>query len=343
MTHTQPLVSVNVVTYNALHWLERCFSSLFSQTYSNIAVTVIDNASTDGTPEALRVFLKNHPAMRVISSGSNLGFAKGHNRGIKETNGELVCLLNQDIVLDENFVAECVRVYNAGPTRHLGAIQGKLFRLGPQFEKTHVIDTTGLEMLSNRRIVNRGQGEIDGGAYSSEEEIFGADGALPMYVREALEDVRIPTRNGWEYFDEDFFMYKEDVDLAWRLRLFGWNTVFVPSARAWHARGAGEAAARSAFRIIRERRKVPGWSKYYSWKNQRLMQIKNETVKHFFADIVSILWKEIRSLGYIVIFEPKNLKAIPALAAQLSSALRKRSYIMKHKRASTADMKRWFK
>ncbi len=343
MIHTQPLVSVNIVTYNALRWLERCFSSLFNQTYPNIEITVIDNASTDGTLETIRTFLKVHPAVRVISSRSNLGFAKGHNLGIKETNGRLVCLLNQDVVLDENFVAECVRSYGASSLGRLGAIQGKLFRLGPKFEKTHVIDTTGLEMLSNRRVVNRGQGETDDGTYNSEEEIFGADGALPIYIREALEDVRIPTRSGWEYFDEDFFMYKEDVDLAWRLRLFGWNTIFVPSAKAWHARGAGEASARSAFRIIRERRKVPGWSKYYSWKNQRLMQIKNETAKHFFMDIISILWKEIRSLGYIAIFEPKNLKAIPALVTQCSSALRKRSYIMKHKRVSAADMKSWFK
>jgi len=339
-----PLVSVNIVTYNGLRWLERCFSSLFAQTYGNIEIIALDNASVDGSKEWLKKTAQEHTNLKVIENPTNLGFAAAHNIGISQANGKYVCLLNQDIVMDENFVQNVVIEFEKQDEK-IAAIQGKLFRLGSNFDKTDILDSCGLEMLKNRRIISRGQGEKDNGQYNNMRVIFGVDGALPVYSKKALEDIKIPIgKNKFEYFDEDFFMYKEDVDLAWRFILFGWQSIFVPSAKAWHARGAGESAAKNMMAVIRERRKIPSWSKFYSWKNQRLMQIKNELPVLFLKDLPVILIKEILSIGYIILFETKNSKSFFVLLKQLPNAIHKRSYIMTHKRIKNSqDISFWFK
>ena len=338
-----PLVSVNIVVYNGLRWLESCFSSLFAQTYKNIEIIALDNASVDGSSEWLKKITKVHPNLKLIENGRNLGFAAAHNIGIRQANGKYICLLNQDIIMDENFV-ENILVEFEKQNKKTAAIQGKLFRLNQNLEKTDILDSCGLQMIKNRRIISRGQGEVDSGQYDNAQNIFGVDGALPVYSKEALEDTKIPLGNNkFEYFDEDFFMYKEDVDLAWRFILFGWQSVFVPSAKAWHARGAGESAAKNGFAVIRERRKIPAWAKFYSWKNQRLMQIKNELPELFLKHLPVIVLKEVLSVGYIVLFETKNLKSVFVFLKQLPNAIHKRSYIMSHKRIKNPqEISFWF-
>jgi len=328
-----------------MHWLEKCLDSLLNQTYPNIEILILDNGSKDGSRKWLQDFTSKYEKIRLVLNEKNLGFASAHNIGIKMAKGKFVCLLNQDIILDEQFIANALTGFVFGNTDNarIAAVQSKLCRLTQNLKKTNILDSTGLVILKNRRVISRGQGQEDRGQYEQRKFIFGADGALPLYSKEALEDIKIPTANGeWEYFDEDYFMYKEDVDLAWRFILFGWRTVYIPEAKAWHARGAGESAARSSMAIIKERRKVPSWTKFYSWKNQRLMQVKNESSALFIKHLPLILWKEFRSLLYIIFLEPQNLKAIPAFIMQFPKALRKRSYITRHKRINDNEMNQWF-
>jgi GT2 family glycosyltransferase len=332
-------VSLSLVTYNAMRWLDACLASALAQTHPAVEILVLDNASTDGTVARLLSFSKDHSSIRVAQSAQNLGFAAAQNRNLEMVRGAFVCLLNQDVILDVNFLTEAVGAFekDAGTA----AIQGKLYRLGPKLEKTAVFDTTGLQILRNRRIISRGQGQVDTRQYDRPEPIFGADGPAPVFRLAALRDVKVPrTRGGWEILDEDFFMYKEDADLAWRLLLFGWNAVYVPTAVAWHARGAG-ASAQSVLALARERRRVPAWIRCRSWANQRLMQVKNEQTSLFARDLARIMWKEARALGYLIVFETRCLSAIPRLARLIPAARRKRAYIMKHKRRGTTEMASW--
>jgi len=233
-----------------------------------------------------------------------------------------------------------VRAFDGHPGT--AAVQGKLYRLGADLEKTAVFDTTGLRMLRNRRIISRGQGQGDNGQYDLPELIFGADGPAPVFRAAALRDVRIPREGvGLEILDEDFFMYKEDVDLAWRLLLFGWDAAYVPTAVGWHARGAG-ASATSARTLARERRLLPAWIKCLSWANQRLMQVKNEDRSLFLRDLPQISWKELRAIAFLVVFETRCLVAIRRLAGKLPAARRKRAFIMRHRRRGSAEMAAWF-
>lgn len=310
-----PLVSINILTYNGESLIEDCLQSVLDQTYENLEILVIDNASTDKTVEKIR----NSP-IRIIKNKENLGFAAGHNLGIRESKGEYVLCLNQDVVLDKNFVKYAIEAMEKD--NPIGSVQGKLYKHGK------ILDTTGLTALKNRRFINRGQGEEDKNQYHA-GEIFGVDGAAPVYRRDALEDTKIIN----EYFDEDFFCYKEDIDLAWRMRLYGWKAVYEPRAIAYHLRGAGDSAVRKPMAIIRERKKISRLAKFYSFKNQRLMQIKNEVSSLFFRDFFSILIKEIGAWFYVLFFEHYTWKAIRELFKQVPNAWKKRKIIMSNKKS----------
>ncbi len=336
-----PSVSISLVTYNGIRWLDACVASALAQTHPAVEIIVLDNSSTDGTASRLEAFAEEHVSMRLIRSTENLGFAVAHNRNLDLARGAFVCLLNQDVVLDADFLKQAIEAFENDPG--IASVQGKLYRLGPRLERTAIFDTTGLRMLRNRRVISRGQGEEDGGQYDRREMIFGADGPAPVFRASALQELRVPRGlGGWEILDEDFFMYKEDVDLAWRLLLFGWNAAYVPSAVAWHGRGAG-GSAQTALAQARERRRLPAWIKCLSWGNQRLMQVKNELGALFARDLLYILWKELRAFLYLAVFETRCLSAVPRLASQLPAARRKRAYIMKHKRLGIDDMAVWFR
>ena len=93
--------------------------------------------------------------------------------------------------------------------------------------ETKTIDTCGFQIFRSRRIVNIGHGEEDRGQFNQEKEIFAVEGAVPVLRRQALEDCRLKSQ-GNKIIDPDFFWYGDDLDLAWRMRLFGWKQVFAP-------------------------------------------------------------------------------------------------------------------
>ncbi len=346
MGQNHPLVSINLLTYNAGQYLESCLASVFKQSYPRLEILIIDNQSTDGTIDYLKG-LKERANLRIIFNQKNLGFAAGHNQGIRESRGDFVCCLNQDAVLDKDFIQNAVQ--ELVKDNKIGALQGKLLRwnignlsLGQSmadYRVSYIIDTTGLIFLKNRRIVNRGQGEIEQGQFEKKEEVFGADGAAPVYRRQALVDVGIND----EYFDEDFFCYKEDVDLAWRLRLAGWKTIYQPACLAWHARTSGESVALSYFGIVRERLKINKFSKYLAFKNQRLMQIKNEQMGLLIKHLPWFMPKEIASWFYVLLLEKYTWRAIKDLFKQAPGAWQKRKIIMDRKRLKAGQIGKWFK
>ncbi len=329
-----PLTSIILLIFNGKKYIKSCLDSVLAQTYPNIEILVIDNASIDNSAKIVKSL--RSPKIKLIENKRNLGFAGGNNQGIGESKGKYILCLNQDVILDKDFIQQAVKVLESDSK--IAACQGKLLRLDKRLRPTNIIDSTGLIMLRNRRIISRGQGKEDRGKYNKQEEIFGVDGAAPIYRRQALKDVTIDG----EIFDKDFFAYKEDVDLAWRLRLYGWKAWYCPMARAWHARTSGESAAQTYFEIVKERRKISKFSKYVSFKNQRLMQAKNELCLLFVKHLPWTLPKEIGSWIYVLLFEHYTLKAIKDLFRQLPDALRKRKIIMAKKRIGAKEMKKWF-
>jgi len=232
-----------------------------------------------------------------------------------------------------------------GQDEKIGSLQGKLLRLkidDEKLTKTDIIDNAGLIIFKNRRVIARGQGQADRGQFDGQKEIFGVDGAAPIYRRAALQTIKICLDGQCEYLDEDFYMYKEDVDLAWRLRLAGWQAYYEPRAMAWHARTAGDSAAVNYFGMIKERLKINKFAKYLSFKNQRLMQIKNEQPVLLFEHLLWFLPKEIASWIYVILFERYTWKAIRDLFRQAPRAWQKREVIMVQKKVSAKEMEKWF-
>lgn len=380
MNH-QPLVTISILSYNDEQTIETAVKSAALQLHSAIEILVMDNNSKDGSREILRNLKDRLPGLRaahlaehgvtseifryhVLESSENVGFAKGHNKLIAMAQGTYVLLLNSDAGLDDQFLSHALPAFEHDDK--LAAVQGKLYRYDPETQeplrdpetKKSIIDTTGLVIFKNRRIINRGQGEPDIEQFDKPGEVFGADGAAPFYRKAALEDVKICLNNApipplsvrggggelirCEYLDEDFFSYKEDVDLAWRLRLAGWKTLYVPTAIAYHQRGSGDSAATSYVAILKERRKLSKVAKYHAFKNQRLMQIKNELPKLLLRDFFSWLPKELASWAYVLLFERYTWKAIGEIFRLLPRMLKKRRLVMARRRASVAELARWF-
>ncbi|MDP2918289.1 MAG: glycosyltransferase, partial [bacterium] len=174
------VVSISLLTYNGSRFIENCLKSVLAQTHSKIELLIIDNASQDKTvAEAQDIISKENPKfpVRVIQNGKNLGFSGGHNLGIRESRGELILFLNQDVVLAPDFVEKAVDFFQKNKDEKIGVLQPKLLRLDKEMHPSDVIDTVGLAMLKNRRIISRGQGGKDVGQFNKEEEVFGADGA----------------------------------------------------------------------------------------------------------------------------------------------------------------------
>lgn len=317
-----------------MKFLGACLKSVLELDFSEKEIIFLDNASADKSVEFV---VRHYPQVRVVANKENLGYAGGANQGIEISRGDFVMILNPDIIFEPDYLKILLKRIKSDS--QIGAIIGKLKKYDfDGNKKTSLIDSAGLLMFRNRRCVDRGQGEEDRGQYDKAEEVFGVTGACPLYRRKALEDCKI----AGEYFDGSFFMYKEDVDLSWRMRLFGWRCFYDPAAVAFHGRGTGVHGRASIWDILKHRRGLPEFPKYYSYKNERLMRVKNELTGIVARDFLPILRKEILMSGWIVLRERFLLKSVWKFLCQLPGAFLKRREIMKKKRISAREMRKWF-
>ncbi|MDD5043410.1 MAG: glycosyltransferase family 2 protein [Patescibacteria group bacterium] len=324
-----PKILISLVTWNSKKFLPFCLPAIYSQTYNNFQLVVLDNDSSDGTADFV---LKNYPEAELIRNGRNEGYV-AHNRNIEYglrnmgEGFEYVLVMNPDIVMELDCLGKLVEAMEGG--EKLGSVGPKLkrFEFGEDLKnivKTDIIDSTGLKMFRSRRTVDRGAGEIDNSQFDGQKEVFGISGALALYRLNALQGVRLAEG---EYFDKDYFMYKEDVDLAWRLKNRGWGAELVPKAVAYHYRGAAGGEKVGAINIIKNRKEKSKLVNYYSYKNHLLTLVKNERWGDFLKNFPFIFWYELKKFLYILFFEWPTLKAIPEFFRQLPNSLEKRRLI----------------
>lgn len=328
------MLSCVIINFNGEKLLKTCLDSLARLDFKDKEIIFLDNASSDGSVEFI---LKHFPMVRVIANKDNSGYAGGANQAVEVSRGEFVLIMNPDIVFEPDYLK--ILVKRLETDRKIGAIIGKLRKYDfERGKKTNFIDSAGLVMYRNRRCVDRGQGEEDCGQFNRAEEVFGITGACPLYRRSALEDCKIAD----EYFDKSFFMYKEDVDIAWRMRLFGWKCFYEPKAVAYHGRGTGVVDRSTLWEVAKQRKSLSKFQKYYSYKNERLMRVKNELRGNVTRDFLPILWKEVLMIGWMVLREPFLWKSLGKFFLQLPKALLKRREIMRRKKADAEKMGKWF-
>ncbi len=196
-----------------------CLSSVFSHT-NDFELILVDNASSDGSFEtAIRLF----PRISPIRNGSNLGFAKANNLGIRASHGEWIVLLNPDTRVTSGWLDSLAACVRSG--KNVGIVTPKLLR---KDEKT--IDSTGHSFDFRTALTSdRGAGEFDRGQYEDVQDILSCSFACALISRQVFDEIG--------FLDERMIIYYEDVDLCLRGRIAGWRVLYCPRSVVYHSRG----------------------------------------------------------------------------------------------------------
>jgi len=316
---------VAIATFNSDRYIRRCLDALFEQEGVDLDVVVIDNASTDGTRKILKEFKGR---VRKILSSRNLGFAEAQNRAMDASDADWVLTLNPDVLLRPGFIRTLVDAGESDPGA--GAVCGKLLSIGPGFEPLPEprIDSTGIFFTPAMRHFDRGWHEPEDRYSDGPEYVFGASAAAALFRRRMIDDVKVEG----SFFDPDFFVYREDADVAWRAQLLGWRSIYTPLATAWHVRTVTPS----------NRRSVPAVINMHSVKNRFLMRIKNATAGVSRRCWLSMTTRDLLVIGGSLLWEPSSLKAFWHVFQCLPRALRQRRIIMSRRRATDRDLAAWF-
>jgi GT2 family glycosyltransferase len=280
------------------------------------------------------------PRVTIVEMGFEGDFSRAINRGIRESTGGLVMLCNADLFPSETYLSQMIEFF--GEHSNAGAAIGKLLRFDLTTEKpTDVIDTAGLVLTRQRRLMTRGEGERDRGQFDEAVEIFAIDGAAPILRRSALEAISV----GGEFLDENFVTHKEDHDVSWRLRLAGWECWYNPRAVAFHGRttrGLGSTGYLSAIRAFRRNELEKSTHvRIHAMKNQWLMLLKNEDLYNFVRDFPFILAREAMVVTYNLIFAPRSLVAVRMTLKVFGETRRKRRAAKAKQRLNPPALRRW--
>lgn len=301
----EPSVSVCIVTFNSAEHIGECLEAIERQTWPNLTVVVVDNDSRDST---VRILMEKAPYVKLIRNADNRGFAAGQNQAIASTDSDYVLVLNADVILERDYIENIVRVMEANP--EIGSACGCLALK----DDPATVDSTGLKMTWARKAVERGGGRPVAD-FAQSCEIFGVSGAAAVYARRMIDHISI---NG-EFFDETFFAYKEDVDVAWRAQRLGWKAWYEASAKALHVRH---------WRSRKERKRIPLKVRKHSYQNRYLMIAKNETFDlKWWVSLPALLVYEAALNGYMLLRDPKVLTCWGSLCHLLEDAWRKRKSI----------------
>lgn len=297
-----------IVSWNSAAYLPDCLESLKRLVRPAAEVVVVDAGSTDGSADLVRA---RHPEVRLIARPDNVGFCSGTNLGIRETKSRYVLALNPDTRLAPDFLARALPAFD---DPRVGLVAGKLLRFDGK-----TIDSAGQQLARSRQPLDRGYGRPDDGRFDRDDEVFGVCGAAALYRRAMLESIADP---GEAYFDETFFAFGEDLDLAWRARRLGWKAVFRHRAVGYHARGGSATGARWKRRVasmLGHGREV----RFHIVKNRYLTLLRNETLGGYLRNLPFIWARDLGTLALVGLTSPGVLVRLWR-ARELFRAARKR-------------------
>jgi GT2 family glycosyltransferase len=316
---------VTVVTFNSARYIRRCLESVLRQEGVALQVMVVDNASADETRRILQEFAGR---IKTVLLPDNVGFAEAQNRAIQAGRGDWVLTLNPDVLLEPDFVRRLLDAAALDPGA--GTVCGKLLSIGPGFEPLPEprIDSTGIYFTPAMRHFDRGWRGSPRACSDRIEYVFGASAAAALYSRRMIEDVAIEG----SFFDPDFFVYREDADVAWRAQLLGWRCIYTPHAVGRHVRTVTPD----------NRRSLPADINMHSVKNRFLMRVKNVTAGVTRHCLASMLVRDALVVGGSLLWEPSSAKGLWMFVRCLPRAFRQRRTIMSRRRVSDAELAGWF-
>jgi GT2 family glycosyltransferase len=297
-----------------------------------------DNGSVDRSKEIIEsavneigVDVKKH------YHESNVGFAPAHTALFNLSDSRYIFTLNQDTLLESDVLEKLIvyldknsSVASAGPV---------ILRL-ENGRRTKVVDSLGLEIKKSRKAVDLGAGS-DYHEISSEpgkiKPVFGVTAAAAIYVREAVKKVSRTK----ELFDVSYLSYQEDIDLAWRLRLGGFESVVLTDTIVYHNRSIRDSSGRFVDKISGKRNQ-PLFIRKQSYKNHLATIIKNEQWQNFTLDFIFIFWYEGMKLIYNILFDREVFQVLKEVWNDRFVLLEERQRIKSITRESWRDIGRWW-
>jgi GT2 family glycosyltransferase len=265
-----PRVSVIIPNWNGAKLLPTCLDALRNQTLREHEVILVDNASRD---DSCALVERNYPEVHILRLSQNLGLTGGCNAGIGEARGEVIALLNNDTEADARWLEELLGALERHP--EAGSVATKI-RL---FDRRNVLNSAG-DIYGRDGLPNsRGVWQEDRGQFDEETWVFGACGGAVAYRREMLRQIGL--------FDESFFMYCEDVDLAWRAQVAGWRCIYAPRAVIYHRLSATGGGVTASF--------YTGRNTLYVLAKDVPASIRRRYGRRMLAAQIKIAWKALRA------------------------------------------------
>jgi len=221
LLESSPLVSVIIPNYNGRHHLKNCFPSIVGQSYRNLELVLVDNGSTDGSVEFAKTAFSRG---KFVCNTRNLGFAAAVNQGLRASSGMYVLILNNDTVLEPDFVQVLVDTMRKWKERRGSNVIGLAPKM--QFSGRPIIDSIGNAINPDGSAFNVGIGQVDLGQFDMPMRVFGLCFAAAFIERFAFDRVG--------FLDESYFAYYEDVDWCYRANVFGFEFYSAPRALVHH-------------------------------------------------------------------------------------------------------------
>jgi GT2 family glycosyltransferase len=342
-------VAVNVVVWNSMAYLPNLLASFDAQDTREFMVTLVDNASSDGTVAWVQ---EHHPSVAMLRNFRNQGFSRAHNQAIalvisrwpeQELERRYILIANPDLEFSPGSIRLLTAYMDAHPD--VAACTPKLLRASMQagdderreMLRTTTIDSTGLVITKARRVFDRGAGEEDRGQYDNARDIFGCSGACVLFRASSL----LASKCAGEVFDEDIFAYKEDVDLAWRMRRLGYRAMFVPEAVVWHHRRAPSAPGAGWLSAFFSRRRKSPFVNYLSTRNHGWVLLKNDEIGN--ALLHAIWWLPYEIFKAVAaIFSWSGLKGEASSLIGIPRALSKRADLSQRVKTRGGEIRKWF-
>ena len=302
---SEALISIIIANYNGESYLPECLDSLAEQSYRSLEVIVVDNASRDGS---ISLVEREYPHAQLVRLDSNKGFAGAVNAGIRAARGEFIVILNNDTHAEPAFIKELYGALSEESDASMAAPKMLIAR-GPK-----IINSKGLGYSITGTNHDVGFGLKDGAQFGERKWVFGPCGGAGMYRRNIFEDTGL--------FDEDFFMYYEDVDYSFRAQLAGYRCVFVLAARVYHTEGGSGESLRKP-------------RNYYFSRNAFAVIVKNYPARLMLRYLHVILWEIAKRAGSPLLKgDASALLGYIAALGRIGTMLKKRREVQRRKRVS---------
>lgn len=299
-----------IANWNGGQHITRCLDSLYAQSRKPDEIVIVDNGSTDGSPTLIR---RNYPQVRLLTRPCNEGFCAGYNRAIRATGHPFVLILNSDVFLDPNFLAAAAASIVDDP--EIGWVAGPVARADE-----NGYDFQGRYLLKRLALVNSTHPH-------DREDVFAGSGAVIFCRRAMLDDIAYRG----QIYDEAYFAYIEDLDLAWRAQLRGWRCMYRSDLLCHHV---GSASQGGRVRVVDKSVQFL----IHIIKNRYLTLVKNATPGILVRFLPSFLLGEMVLWMLLGVRFPRKLLSIPAAikltAGLLPSTLLKRRHVMRRRKVS---------